>query len=178
MPTYRRGVTLEDVLTEAAGTAPLRRAMLWCFELRHPTLAAPFRFVNNRVAFNARLEASAPVDAGLWVEFLPLPLGLQAPEISDASGSPEMGMSASNVAGVLGQALRAARGSMDPWYCTERAYASDSPSAPARVPTVTYILTGSEIAALQASIKASYGDPGGFNVPRLTFRREEYSGLA
>lgn len=180
MPTYqskRRGISISEALAAAAAIAPVSRAMLFCFELRHPSLAEPFRFVDDRAPFTATLESTAPVDASQAVVFLPLPLMAQRGEESDTNGSPESAFALGNVSGLLGQALRAGRGSLVPWEVTERLYASDDTAAPARMPVANYIMTDADIAALQAVVRAGYGDPINVSVPKLTFKREEYSGL-
>lgn len=178
MPSvYRRGVTLSQALLEAAAVAPVNRAMLFCYELYHPSLGSPFRFVDNKSAFSATLEATAPFNAGEVVSFMALPVTTQHPEESDTADTPEVALAADNVSGVLAQVLRVSRGSLVPWTIIERLYASDQPSVLAKSPPMKYELTGADITATQAQLKASYGDPVNVSVPRLTFKREEYPGL-
>lgn len=177
MPTIRKGVTLTDALTSAAAVAPVQRAMIFCFELRHPSLSEPFRFCADKRPFTATLESDAPVDPGATVVHMPLPMTLAHVEESADNAAPEWVTQLSNVSGILAQALRAGRGSLDPWFITERLYASDEPSGPARLPTTTYQMNKADIAALQAQVSAGYSEPANIAYPSLTFKREQYVGL-
>lgn len=174
---YRKGVTLSEALLEAAAVAPLYRAMLFCYELYHPSMDGPFRFVDNKENFIAKLEASAPRNPGEEVTFFALPLTAVRPEESDSASTPEVSISADNVGSALTYALRNGRGSLVPWEIIERLYASDVNNTPAKLPVLRYELSSADISATQAQIKASYGDPVNMSVPRLTFKREEYPGL-
>jgi hypothetical protein len=179
MPTYqpaRNGVSLSDAFAEAAAVAPIQRVMLWCYELRHPSLAEPARFVNDKNSLLATLESDAPANPGEQVEFLACLLDAERPEESDSAASPEITLTREGVSGILAQAFRAGRGSLEPWELTERVYASDDTSAPAKLPVATYILSANEIGPLTASLKANFADPANISIPRLTFRREQYFG--
>lgn len=177
MPTTIKGVTLSDALLAAAAIAPAARTMVWCFEMRHESLLTPFRWCNNKVSFTGTLEAGAPVGAGTAVVFLPLPTSAQRGGESEEA-APETRFGASNVSGLFGEALRAARGSLAPWTITERLYASDAPTVLAQSPPSSYTMTSVDISAIEAMVAADFGDPGNVAFPKLTFKREEYSGLA
>lgn len=177
MPIHRRGITLADALLAAAAYAPLGRAMLYCYELSHPSVAEPIRFVDNKESFSAALESTAPFNPSSVVEFMPLPLSIQRPEESDSASAPEVVLSADNVSGVFNQTLKAARGSLVPWTIIERLYASDDTTGPCILPVLKYELSTADIQATQVRVKASYGDPVNVSIPSLTFKREEYPGL-
>ena len=103
---------------------------------------------------------------------------MQRPEESDAAASPEVTLSREGISGLLADAFAAARGSLVPWELVERCYASDDTSAPAKLPVLTYHLSSVTLSGAAASVTASFADFGNVSVPRLTFRRAEYSGLA
>jgi hypothetical protein len=181
MPTYKdrlRGVSLSVAYAEAAAIAPVTRAMLWTYELWHPSLAEPIRFVDDIVDFSGILEDAAPRDAADLVEFIACRLTINRPEESDTAATPEVSLSREGVSGIVKQALDAARGSLIPWTLIERVYASDDPSGPAKLPVATYLLNKGTLSGTLASFSASFGDPGNVSIPRLTFRRSEYPGLA
>lgn len=181
MPTYQpelRGVAMSVAYAEAASVAPIQRAMLWAYELWHPSLAEPVYFVNDRADLIATIEAGAARNAGTEQTFVACLLDVQRPEESDAAASPEVTLSREGISGILSDAFAAARGSLVPWELIERCYASDDTSAPAKLPALTYHLSGATLAGNSASVRASFADFGNVSIPRLTFRRAEYSGLA
>lgn len=174
----RKGVTLTQALQEAAAIAPLGRAMLYAYELWHPTLAEPIRFVNDKADLSATLEAGAPRDASTEVEFVACPLSLERPGESDTEATPQVRMSRPDIAGILKTALDAARGTLEPWILIERLYASDDTSGPALLPPLQFEVNVADIAGAAAGITASFDDEANEAVPRITFKRSEYPGLA
>lgn len=180
MPTYldpRHGVSLSEAMAEAVTVAPIGRAMLNTLEFRHP-MVDTIRIVCDHQALTATLEAGAPEDAGMAVEFLPCPVQIVRPEESDQAASPSMTLQVDNVSGLLSDAFRITRGSLDPWEVTERIYASDDLSGPAVLPPTTLLLSGAQLTATTASVTASFGDPANVAAPRLTFNPDEYPGLS
>lgn len=181
MPTYNpvlRGVAMSVAYAEAAAVAPIQRAMLWAYELWHPSLAEPIYFVDDRADLEATIEASAARNASTVQTFIACPLDVQRPEESDAAASPEVTLTREGISGLLADAFAAARGSLVPWELVERCYASDDTAAPAKLPVLTYHLSSVTLSGAAASVTASFSDFGNVSVPRLTFRRAEYSGLA
>lgn len=174
----RRGVTLTEALQEAAAIAPIGRAMLLCYELWHPTLAEPIRFVDDNAPLFATLEATAPRNASEEVEFLACPVSMQRPTESDSEASPTVSLSRPDVSGLLKGALDAARGSLVPWNLIERIFASDDLSTPAKLPPMSFELTSAEISGAAAKITAMMDDDAQVAIPKITFRREAYPGLS
>lgn len=174
----RRGVTLTEALQEAAAIAPIGRAMLLTWEMWHPSLAEPIRFVDDNAALMATLEATAPRNAGEEVEFLACPVSMERPTESDSEASPTVSLSRPDISGILKDALDAARGSLEPWSLIERVYASDDTSTPAKLPPMSFELTSAEISGAAAKLTAMMDDDGNVSIPRITFRREHYPGLA
>lgn len=180
MPTYlppRKGVTFSEAYAQAAAYAPIRRAMVRTYELWHPSLPAPARIVAQMDDIDATLEATAPRNPGETVNFLASFVEASRSEESDEAATPSVNVTIDNVSGILSDALAAARGSMVPWELIERVYASDDLSGPAQLPVLKLTFTESVIDGTTAILKASYGDPVNFSVPRLTYKPEEYPGL-
>jgi hypothetical protein len=173
----RKGVTLSEALQEAAAIAPIERVMLYAYELWHESLSEPIRFVNDKADLMATLEADAPRDAGLEVEFIACPLAFERPEESAEAANPSITMSRPDVGGIMKAALDASRGSLVPWTIIERLYASDDTSGPAILPPLTYEWQRASISSAAASLTAGYDDDANIAVPRITFRREHYPGL-
>lgn len=182
MPTYlppRKGVALSEAAAEAIAVAPLQRAMLYCYEVWHPTMAEPIRVVRDYVPLLATLEATAPRNPSEEVEHLACSVRVERPEESDAAGAPEVSFTLANVNGLLKQALDAARGSRDVWEVTERVYSSDDTSGPAISPPLTLTFTSAVMKGGMATLVASFGDdPVNKSIPAITFKPEEYVGLS
>lgn len=173
----RRGVTLSEAWQEAAAIAPVGRAILAAYELWHPSLAEPIRFLNDTEDLVATLEADAPRDAGVAVTFIACPVSMKRPEESDTASSPSLELSRPDVAGIMNQALKAAAGSLVPWTLIEREFASDDTSGPARLPPLSMELSSVTMSEAELSIAAQYDDDFNLAIPRLTFKRSEYPGL-
>lgn len=181
MPTYsapRRGVTLSEALQEAATIAPIERVVFSTFELWHPlgTPDGPIYVVNNFEDLSATKEADADRDAGLTVTFMASSVELDRPDEDDNAPSPEIALRVGNVQGIMSDAIRRARGSLEPWQIVERLYASDETDGPAATP-LRLIVTGVDITAEVVTLTCGYGDPANVAMPRTTFKRSEYPSL-
>lgn len=180
MPTYGaayKGVRFSAALKQAATIAPIRRAILYAYELWHPTLDEPIYFVDNKEEIVAQTEVTAERNPGTFQTFVACLLGMQRPEESDTAASPEVTLNREGVSGILKEALDGARDSLEPWELVERVYASDDLSGPAKLPPAVYLLSSASLSGGGASIRASYGDPGNVSIPTRTFRREKYPSL-
>lgn len=173
----RRGVTFTQAWQEAAGAAPVGRTILAAYELWHPSLSAPIRFVNDLEDLTATLEADAPRNAGEEVTFVACPVSMKRPEESDTAASPELELSRPDVSGLMNAALKAAAGSLEPWTIIEREYASDATSGPVRLPPLSLELTSVTMGDSDLAIAAQFDDDFNLAIPRLTFKRSEYPGL-
>jgi hypothetical protein len=178
MPLTRNGVTFTTAYLEAAAIAVADRAMLDTLELYHPALPERLRFVNDHVSLFATLEADAPADAGLEVEFLAKPFRLKPADESDQAGNPDIVIEVDNVSGAISDMLRLARGSLEPWVVTGRIYASDSLAGPAQLPPTVVELRAVQIDSTSARLTCNFGDAGNVAIPALTFKRSEYPTLA
>ena len=182
MPTYdtpRRGVSYSEALLEAAAVAPTHRAVLETFEI-FQEVATPdgaIYLVANPVDFDGTKEATAERDPGDTVTFMAAPISSDPVEESDSAEAPEMPVRLSNVSGLVSDATRLARGSLEPWQLIQRLYASDDPTGPAMLPVLSLLVSKVRTTATEAALTASYGDPSNVSIPALKFRRAEYSTL-
>jgi hypothetical protein len=181
MPNYRpplRGIRLSDALAEAAASAPVSRTILACYEFAHPLRV--LRVVNNTEDVTVTHEAGAALNPSGSATYWAAPLTVGVPEESPAAGSPEVVITLSNVSGQVKQMLdevRAEPEALESWTVTERLYASDDLTAPARMPPMRLTVLGVEISGQIATIRCGYGDPARRSVPRATFRSSQYPGL-
>ena len=174
----RRGVTLAQALQEAAAIAPIYRQMIYAYELWHPSMSVPVYFVNDNDDLTAFVEAAAERNPGGEVTFLSCPLARTQPEEGDQAEAPKLSLSRPDLAAQLKPLLDAARGSLVPWVLIERLYASDDLSGPAMLPPLQVELTMVDTVGPQVQISAEVEDYGAVAVPAITFRRNEYPGLA
>lgn len=182
MPTFgtpRHGVSLADALKEAAVTADVQVTILHTFELYHPvgTPDGPIYTVNDKANFSATKEATADRDAGLEVEYLAVAISIQRPEESDTAATPEVSLTVSNVSGLMSDALKVARGSLEPWIIIERVYSSEDVTGPLIDPPLQLYLVAVSMDAEVVTFRASFGDSANVSIPRTTFKRLEYPGL-
>lgn len=183
MPIYLpalKGITLSEALAEAAAIAPIERAILETFELRHISLEVPVRVVNDFTSIFATLESDAPANASQTVEFIAAAVKVNKAEESDAAAAPEITLQIDNVSGVYSEALRIARNSNFPnrsWDLTYRLYASDDLSGPALLPVLSLYVLSVDLTAKTALLHCKYADIVNIGVPRLPFRIDQYPGL-
>ena len=181
MPTYRPasyGIQLSEALAEAAAVAPVERAIISCLEFRHPA-ADPIRVTDEPDGITVTHEAGAPLAAGQAVEYLAAPVTITIPEEGPTSGSPRVTITVAHVNGSIREALDLTRDSLQLWTVTERLYASDDLTAPARLPPLTLEVLQVEFPGPPiAQLTCGFGDPGLRAVPRLTFRGSQYPGLS
>jgi hypothetical protein len=180
MPDYqtaRRGVQQSEDLLEAANVAPTSRTIVETFEVWHSSLAEPIYLAANPEDFVGVKEADADRDAGSAVTFLAAPIVFSPPEENDEASAPETSLTFPNISDLVSQALRDARGSLDPWIIIERVYASDDPSGPAQLPPLSLLIEAFTITGTEVTMVLGYGDPADVSVPVLKFRRNEYPTL-
>lgn len=173
----RKGVSYSEALQEAAASAPITRAMLYAYELWHPSFEEPIRFVDDKVPLLATLEDDAPRDASTEVEFLVCPLAIERPEESDTAAAPRITLGRPDVGGLLREALDTARESLEPWELIERVYASDDTSRPAMLPPQKVEINSMQISRDGGGMEASFDDDNDEAVPAIKFTRREYPGL-
>lgn len=173
MSITKHGVTFEDAYTEAAAVAYAGRVMLDCFALEHPLMPDVLYFVNDLQSFTGTLPTESHP-----VTFEACPIRIGKPEESDQASTPEIRLEVDNISGAIGDALDAIRGSVEPWVLTNYLFASDDASAPAVWPPTVMEVTSVAYDEVTGTLSGSFGDPGNFAIPRLTFKRESYPGLS
>lgn len=185
MPVYDpalHGLQLSQALKKAAATAPVDYAVLWAYELYHPSMAEPVRVVNNFVAIDAALESDAPRNPGEYVHFMASAIRVSRPPEGDQSDAPQINIDIDNVSSVLTEALRVARSTpefaLQKWELIERIYCSNDLTGPDQLPPMSVTLTNVAYDAITATLTASQGDPVNVGIPRETFKPEQYVGLA
>jgi Domain of unknown function (DUF1833) len=186
MPTLqppRNGVAFSEAYAEAMAHAPIARAMLATYELRHPAFTddaghpAAIRIVNDHADLVATLESDAPMDPGATVTFVALPVEVSGPDEDDSGSAPTISISIDGVSQLVVQQLDAALLALDPVTITERIYASDDTTGPAVSPVMTMTLREVMVTDTQVTAKALFYDPSNRSFPRREYTLDAYPGL-
>jgi hypothetical protein len=180
MPTYRPakyGIQLSEALAEAAAIAPADRAIISVLEFSHPSASA-IRITDHPNGVIVTHEATAPLGPSGTVVYYEAPVTVSIPEESPNAASPRITITLSMLNSEIRAALEATRSSLLPWTVTERLYASDDLTAPARMPPLTLEVQSVEMGGgPSATITCGFGEPAQRAVPRITFRSSQYPGL-
>jgi len=186
MTTYLdpvNGSRISQAYAEAMSSAPITRVMVATYEFRHPNfleggVVTPIRVVNDFTNIRAKLESAAPVGADTFVEFTAMPVSVNGPEEGDTSSVPSLSINVDGVSGHIAEQLDEALLSATPVEVTERIYASDDLTAPARMPPITMILRTINVTDVTVSAQASFYDPANNAFPRKEYTLAEHPGLS
>lgn len=170
--------TLSDALKEAYASAPTDVAIVDTLELRHPAFSAPIRVVADYVPINAKLEATAPLNAGEVVTFQPYPFNFALPEVID-SGIPELMITIDNVSREINSNIELAVTALDKLEVTYRAYLSDDliTHGPHNDPPLNLTIVSIEANALSIEARASIVDFVNRKFPSNTYDETRFPGL-
>lgn len=157
--------------------APADRAILDTFELYHPVLAEAVRVVHNFEDIDATLEADAPREAGEEVNFIACAVRTTRSEESDTAASPEITLQVDNVSGIMSDALKMSRESLEPWELIHRIYCDDDFTGPAIVPPLRLQVLTVDVTTTTVTLHCQYADFVNTAVPVATFKLSEYPGL-
>ena len=165
--------SLSLALKEAYASAPTNVVIYHTIELRHPAFTSPIRVVRDSEDLSARLELSAPVDAGEVVQFVAFGFDFTKPEVS-ATGLPQVSLEIDNVDRSIVANIEAALGSTELVELTYREFLSTDLVAPSSAPqnNPPVSLTIMSVTADVFKIRAVAGFP---NFMNKRFPRVEYS---
>ena len=187
MPAYQPrlgGTRISEAYAEAMASAPITRVMLACYELNHSLFIdtagnlEAIRFVNDYVPLLAQLEAGAYLNANTYVVFESLPVTVNGLKEGDSGETQMVSISIDGVSGEIAKQLNYAIGSTEPVYLTERIYASDDLTGPARLPVLRMILRNVQVTETTVSADATFFDAANNTFPRTEYTTAEYPGLS
>ena len=184
MPEFSTDSDLSEALKEAYASAPSDVVILHTLEVRHPSFVddegAPtaLRVVRDSTSLNAKLEDTAAMNPGEYVEFQQLFFDITLPGETDDNTAPEIEVTVVNVGRVMMQYLDAAVGSVAPIELTYRPYLSTDLSGPHMDPPITLIVRSVSAGVDSVTIRASYGDTPNKKFPGMDYTTVEYPGLA
>ena len=173
---------LSEAIREAYAAAPSDVVILHTLELRHPAFEddegnpTSIRVVRDHVDLTARLEASAPLDAGEMVTFVAMAFDLSLPPV-DVAPVPEITVTIDNVSREIVRHLDAAATSQDKIEITYRPYLSTDLEGPQMDPPITLVLTEVEADVFRVTGRARMLDIGNKAFPSITYTAGKFPGL-
>jgi len=174
---------LSQSIKEAYASAPSDVVILHTLELRHPAfvdeLSNPIavRVVRDNQDLTARLEATAPLNAGEMVTFTAMGFNLELPSI-DTSPVPEISITLDNISRELVKHLDAAVQTQDKIEITYRPYLSTDLEGPQLDPPFTLVLTEVSADAMRITGRARMLDIGNKAFPSDVYNSLRFPGLS
>lgn len=175
--------SLSEALKEAYASAPSEIIILHTLELRHSAFIdengnpVAIRVVRDNVNHICRLEESAPLDAGLEVEFVAMAFDLELPPV-EAIPVPEIMLTLDNVSTELIEYLDKAIETQDMIEMTYRPYLSNDLSCPQMNPPITLVITEITVDVSKISATARMMDIGNKSFPAENYTVKKYPGLS
>lgn len=174
--------TLSQALREAYASAPSDLVILHTLELRHPSFVdddgnpTAIRVVRDNTNLNAKLENTAPINAGETVLFVAMGFELELPSI-DTAPVPEISVTLDNVTREIVKHLDGAAESQDKIEVTYRPYLSDDLNGPQMDPPMTLVLTEVSADTSRVTGRARMLDVGNKAYPSQTYTAKRFPGL-
>lgn len=180
---------LEQSYREALASCPSGVVILHTLEMRHSTFVdedgnpTAIRVVRDHahrggnIGLTARLEPSAPVNAGEMVDFVSIAFDLDLPEVS-TTATPEMVLTMDNVGRELMIHLEAANTSQEKIEVTYRPFLSTDLEGPQMDPPMTMTLVHVEVTPTRVQGRARMIDIGNRQFPAKTYTAKAFPGLA
>lgn len=168
--------TLSQAIIEAYASAPADLVIYHTLELRHPAFSSPIRVVRDYEDLTAKLEATAPEDAGKEVTFVRFAFDFSKPEVS-ASGVPQMTIEIDNVDRAIVANIEAALTTTAMVQATYREFIGSDLEGPQNDPPIH--MTIMSISADVFRVKATAGFPDLMNrrFPSTEYSAEVFQGL-
>ena len=170
--------TLSAALREAYASAPVTSVIYHTLEIWHPAFSLPIRVVRDNADLSARIEASAPRDAGALVVFVAYAFDVVPPD-QTSEALPQCVIEIDNVSREILAQIDAAVVQPQPITVTYRQYLSDQATVgPENDPPLTMQLT--QITATPTRIRAVASFPNLLDrpFPAIDYELETFPGLA
>jgi len=173
---------LSEALREAYASAPSDVVILHTLEIRHPDFrdeagnSTAIRVVRDQQDLLARLEASAPINAGQQVRFVAMGFELDLPPV-DTMPVPEITVTLDNVLREIVRHLDAAAESQSVIEVTYRPYLSTDLEGPQMDPPIHLVLTEVEADIFRVTGRARMLDVGNKAFPGISYTAKTFPGL-
>lgn len=169
--------TLSLAIKEAYASAPSNLVIHHTLEIWHPNFTTPIRVVRDHVDLTAKLESSAPRNAGQYVTFVGFAFDVVPPEVTHTA-VPQCVIEIDNVDREILAQIDQAVQTAEQITVIYRAYLSDAVlDGPENDPPME--LTMISVSATPFRIRATAGFPDLVNLrfPKLDYDLETFPGL-
>lgn len=168
---------LSAAIKEAYASAPSDVVIVDTLEIRHPAFTVPIRVTTQYAPISARLEGSAPLNAGSVVEFQPFAFDFVLPEVVD-TGIPELQITIDNVSKEILQHIELAMPQPEKLEVTYRAFLSnDLLGGPQNDPPLHMTISSIEADAMAVRAKATIADFMNKKFPGENYTDTKFPGL-
>jgi hypothetical protein len=173
---------LKQAIKEAYASAPAGTIIIHTLEFRHPNFRdasnqpTAIRVVLGHQNLEAKLEDSAPQNAGEYVVFVPMAFELELPNVEHLA-VPEISISMDNVSREIEDNLTLAAASPYKIEVTYRPYLNTDLTQPQMNPPLTMTLISAEADDFRVSARATYGNASNVLAPREVYTADRFPGL-
>lgn len=178
----RKGVTYSEALAAAYASAPEDEIVFDTIELLHPSFMdagvnVSVRAVNDHTPLLATLEATAPMNPGVEVEFKPIGFRFVRPPETESANLPEVELQVDNVSRILVPYLDQAKESRVPITLIWRPYLLSDLSGPHMDPPLQLTLRsiGGDMSTMTA--RAGFTDLANRRFPASEYTAKKFPGL-
>lgn len=183
MRTPRLGVSYSEALAAAYATAPEEEVIIDTLEFLHPLFQDEtgtqigIRIVNDHNVLHARLESSAPLNGGQYVDFSPCGFRFVRPEESDSGQVPEVEIQVDNVSRLLIPYVQLAMTNLDPIEVIWRPYCVSDLTGPHMNPVLRLTLHNVSADMYTVKARAGFTDLANRRFPSSEYTSKKFPGL-
>lgn len=168
--------TLSAAIKEAYASAPAT-VIYHTLEIYHPAFSSPVRVVRDTVPLTARLEASAPRDAGALVDFVGFAFDIIPPEVT-YSAVPQCTIEIDNVSREILSKVESSMGSTELITVIYRAFLEGAlDTGPENDPPLTMTIMSISASVFRIKATAGFPDLANRRFPGLDYTAEKFPGL-
>lgn len=175
-------MSMSEAIKEAYASNPVDGLTLDTLEFHHPAFVDDFgqptaiRVVRDSRTWNLCLENTAPLNAGQYVDFSPVPFEFTQPGFSEDQ-VPTLQFNISNVSRLVTKYLELAIQQTAPIKLYYRPYLDSDPSQPQMNPVIVMTLTAATAGTMQISGVASLSDVHNWPFPAQKYTPARFPGL-
>ena len=168
--------TLSQAIREAYAAAPAGQVIYHTLELNHPAFSAPIRVVRDYADLFAKLESSAPYDAGTYQNFVRFAFDFTKPDMS-ATGVPQITITIDNVDRSIVSNIESAMGTADMVTAIYREYLSTDLICPQNDPPIHMTIMTITADVFKVTAVAGFVDLVNRRFPSTAYDTTTFPGL-
>lgn len=175
-------MSMSLAIEEAYASNPIDELVLDTLEFHHPAFVDEFgvrtgvRIVRDSQAWEFKLEDSAPLSPGQYVEFSPVPFEFSPPGFEEGQ-VPTLQLTVSNISRIITRYLELAIAQTTPIEVYFRPYLSSDTSIPQINPVIVMKLTSVTATTMSITGTATLSDVHNWPFPAKKYTAERFPGL-